>query len=43
VEGGLPLPLHADVEYEVEVEECNLDPTKYEAPKAAKISEETTS
>jgi len=27
--GGLPLPLHADVEYDVEVVECNLDPSQF--------------
>ena len=29
LKGGLPLPLHADVEYEIEILNCNENPVKW--------------
>ena len=33
LKGGLPLPLHADVEYQLEVINCNMDPVAPPEPK----------
>ena len=32
LKGGLPLPLHADVEYEIEILNCNENPVKWPEP-----------
>lgn len=38
LKGGLPLPLHADVEYELTVENCNMPPVvEPEKPKPIKV------
>jgi hypothetical protein len=38
LKGGLPLPLHADVEYNIEVLNCNVNPVKTpEPPKPKKV------
>jgi hypothetical protein len=34
--GGLPLPLHADVEYQLEVKDCNMNPVEPKEPPTPK-------
>ena len=36
--GGLPLPLHADVEYQLEVIDCNMNPVE-PPPEKKKVKE----